>query len=59
MSDMFTSEEAYRFVSHKLEVENVKERMTSDRKSLLGDIVVAMQTELLFQNIRGMLISTK
>ena len=58
-SDMFTADEACRFVSQKLKVENVRERMASDRRSLLDDITAAMHTELLFQNIRGMLTSLK
>ena len=58
-SDMFTADEACRFVCQKLKVETVRKRMASDRRSLLDDIIVAMHTELLYQNIRGMLISSK
>ena len=51
VADMFTQDEAVSFVTDKLKVLNSRERMTSDRRNLLDEIVVAMQTELPFQNV--------
>ncbi|GFS03084.1 arylamine N-acetyltransferase [Elysia marginata] len=56
-ADMFTPEEAFSFVAEKLKVKNVRERIASDRKRLLDDIAVAMQTELPFQNVHLLRIS--
>ncbi|RUS85352.1 hypothetical protein EGW08_006895, partial [Elysia chlorotica] len=53
-TEMFTPDEAENFISNKLKVKNVRERTASDRKGLLDDIAVAMQTELLFQNVHLM-----
>ena len=50
-ADMFTPDEAFSFVSDKLKVKNARERITSNRKGLLNEIAVAMQTELPFQNV--------
>ena len=51
-ADMFTPDEAFRFLDEKLRVQNARERMLSDRKNLLDDVIVAIQSELPYQNIR-------
>ena len=56
-TDMFTPDEAFNFLTEKLKVENVRERMSRDRRNLLDEIVVAMQTEMPFQNIHLLRVS--
>lgn len=48
---MFSCEEAFSFIEQKLKVKNARERAASDRKALLDDIAIAMQTELPFHNV--------
>ncbi|XP_005112855.1 uncharacterized protein LOC101854469 [Aplysia californica] len=49
---MFTKDEALSFLKNNLKVRDVEKRLETDRRSLLDDFVVAMQTQLVFQNLR-------
>lgn len=50
-ADMFTPDEAFKFVTENLKVKNARERVISDRKALIDDIVTAMHTELMFTSV--------
>lgn len=50
--DMFTREEAVKFLTENLNISNVEQRLKSDRKNLLDEIATNIQTHLPFQNLK-------
>ena len=48
---MFTFEEAVEFVKDRLGVQNVQQRLGSDRRGVLDDITTGFQTCLPFNNL--------
>uniref|UniRef100_A0A2C9M5Y5 arylamine N-acetyltransferase n=2 Tax=Biomphalaria glabrata TaxID=6526 RepID=A0A2C9M5Y5_BIOGL len=50
--DLFSRDEAFNFLKDNLNVKDVEQRLSMDRKNLLDDIATNMQIHLVFNNMR-------